>query len=118
MVFEFWMLALALRLIVVIFTASSFSWAGDAALCIGSMGAGHVGADHVTEMLRPLRHGGAFVIILNGSYYHSGGFEAGFRAIETAGDWSIQKLEEFNYMSELDRPGWLLVASSAATTTC
>ena len=83
----------------------------DAALCIGSMGAGHVGADHVTEMLRPLRRGGAFVIILNGSYYHSGGFEAGFRAIEKAGDWSILKLEEFNYMSEMDRPGWLLVAS-------
>ena len=82
----------------------------DAALCIGSMGAGHVGAQHVAEMLRPIRRGGAFVIILNGSYYQSGGFEAGFRGIEQAELWSIRKLEEFNYMSELDRPGWLLVA--------
>ena len=83
----------------------------DAALCIGSMGAGHVGAAHVAEMLRPIRRGGSFIIILNGSYYQSGGFEASFKAIEQDGAWSIHKLEQFNYMNALDRPGWLLVAS-------
>ena len=83
----------------------------DAALCIGSMGAGHIGAQHLPELIRPLRQGGVFVIIMNGMYYESGGFEAAFRQPETDGLWRIERLEEFNYMTELERPGWLLVAS-------
>lgn len=81
-----------------------------AGLCIGSMGAGHVGARHVAEMLRPIQRGGLFVIIMNGSYYQSGGFEQAFRQMQDDGLWSIKKMEAFNYMTELVRPGWLLVA--------
>lgn len=81
-----------------------------AATCIGSMGAGHVGAAHVPELLRPLRAGAPFVVIMNGAYFTAGGFEAAFRGLESEGAWKILKLEEFNYMTELDRPGWLLVA--------
>ena len=81
-----------------------------AGLCVGSLGAGHVGAQHVPEMLRPIRRGGQFVLTMNGSYYQSGGFEQAFRQMQDDGLWSIIKLEEFNYMTELVRPGWLLVA--------
>jgi SAM-dependent methyltransferase len=81
-----------------------------AGLCVGSLGAGHVGAQHVPEMLRPIRRGGQFVLTMNGSYYQSGGFEQAFRQMQDDGLWSIIKLEEFNYMTELLRPGWLLVA--------
>ena len=83
----------------------------DAATCIGSMGAGHVGAPHVPELLRPLKVDGLFVVIMNGTYYESGGFEQAFRQMESDGLWPIQRLEQFNYMTELDRPGWLLVAA-------
>lgn len=83
----------------------------DAATCIGSMGAGHVGAQHLPELLRPLKAGGLFVIIMNGKYYLSGGFDRAFRQTEDDGLWQIHRLEEFNYMTELDRPGWLLVAA-------
>ena len=82
----------------------------DAGTCIGSMGAGHVGAAHLPEMLRPLRPGAPLVIIMNGAYYSSGGFDSAFRKLERTGAWQIRRLEEFNYMTELDRPGWLLVA--------
>jgi SAM-dependent methyltransferase len=81
-----------------------------AGLCVGSLGAGHVGARHVPEMLRPIRRGGQFVLTMNGSYYQSGGFEQAFRQMQDDGLWSIIKLEEFNYMTERVRPGWLLVA--------
>ena len=81
-----------------------------AGLCVGSLGAGHVGAQHVPEMLRPIRRGGQFVLTMNGSYYQSGGFEQAFRQMQDDGLWSIIKLEEFNYMTERVRPGWLLVA--------
>lgn len=83
----------------------------DAGLCIGSLGAGHVGAAHVAEMLRPIRPGGPFILTMNGTYYDSGDFEQTFHRMEDDGLWSIHKLEEFNYMTELLRPGWLLVAS-------
>ena len=81
-----------------------------AGLCVGSLGAGHVGAQHVPEMLRSIRRGGQFVLTMNGSYYQSGGFEQAFRQMQDDGLWSIIKLEEFNYMTERVRPGWLLVA--------
>jgi SAM-dependent methyltransferase len=82
-----------------------------AGLCIGSMGAGHVGAQHVPELLRPIRRGGLFVLTMNGGYYQSGGFGQAFRQMQDDGLWSIHKLEEFNYMTKLVRPGWLLVAT-------
>ena len=83
----------------------------EAGLCVGSMGAGHVAAQHVPEMLRPIQQGGLFVIIMNGTYFCSGGFEQAFQKMQDDGLWSIQKLEEFNYMTRLVRPGWLLLAS-------
>ena len=81
-----------------------------AGLCVGSMGAGHVGAQHVPEMLRPITRGGLFVLTMNAGYYQSGNFDKAFRQMQKDGLWSIHKLEEFNYMTELVRPGWLLVA--------
>ena len=81
-----------------------------AGLCVGSLGAGHVGAQHVAEMLRPIKRDGLFVLTMNGSYFESGNFEQTFWQMQDDGLWSILKLEEFNYMTELVRPGWLLVA--------
>jgi SAM-dependent methyltransferase len=81
-----------------------------AGLCVGSLGAGHVGAQHVTEMLRPISCDGLFVLTMNGGYFESGNFEQTFWQMQDDGLWSILKLEEFNYMTELVRPGWLLVA--------
>ena len=82
----------------------------DAATCIGSMGAGHVGAGHVPELLRPLKSGAPLVVIMNAAYYESGGFDAAFRQLQADGLWEISRLEQFNYMAALERPGWLLVA--------
>jgi SAM-dependent methyltransferase len=82
-----------------------------AGLCVGSMGAGHVGAHHVPQMLRPIKRGGLFIVIMNGAYYESGEFGAAFRQMQDDGLWTIHKLEEINYMTELVRPGWLLVAA-------
>ena len=83
----------------------------EAGLCIGSMGAGHVGAEHIEEMLRPIKSSGIFIIIMNGMYFETGGFERRFQQLEIDGYWKIKQLREFNYMSELDRPGWLLLAT-------
>jgi hypothetical protein len=47
---------------------------------------------------------------MNGAYYTAGGFEDAFRDLESDGLWCIRRLEEFNYMTQLDRPGRLLLA--------
>ena len=82
----------------------------DVAVCVGSMGAGHVGVQHVAELLRPLRTGGLFIITINNMHFAPEGFEQAFRYLETSGLWKIVLLEEFNYMTQLERPGWLLLA--------
>ena len=82
----------------------------DVAICVGSMGAGHVGAQHVPELLRPLKSGGLFIITINSMHFTPEGFEQAFRQLENTGLWQILMLEEFNYMTQLDRPGWLVLA--------
>ena len=82
----------------------------DAALCIGSMGAGHVAAEHVPELLRAIKPGGLFIIIINSAYYDSEGFDEAVHQMQQDGLWFIRKLEPFNYMKALERPGLLLIA--------
>ena len=82
----------------------------DVAICVGSMGAGHVGAEHVAELLRPLRSGGLFIITINNMHFAPEGFEQAFRYLQDCGMWEVVLLEEFNYMTQLERPGWLLLA--------
>ena len=82
----------------------------DVAICVGAMGAGHVGARHVPQLLRPLRAGGLFIITINSMHFTTEGFARAFRQLEDAGSWQIRVLEQFNYMTQLDRPGWLVLA--------
>ena len=60
---------------------------------------------------RPIARGGFFVIVLNGAYFESGGFDGAFHDLQDDGRWRMLKLEQFNYMTELLRPGYLLVAA-------
>lgn len=83
----------------------------DVAICVGSMGAGHVGAEHIPELLRAVKPGGLFIITINSMHFEPEGFERAIRQMEEQGLWQIYRLEEFNYMTELDRPGWLLLAA-------
>jgi len=70
----------------------------------------YVGAQHVPELLRPLKSGGLFIITINSMHFSPEGFEQAFRQLESTGLWQILVMEEFNYMTQLDRPGWLLLA--------
>ncbi len=81
----------------------------DVAIYVGSMAAGHVGAQHVAELLRPVKNSGLFVVI-NAMHYTAEGFERAFGQMESDALWRIHRREPFNHMSQLDRPGWLLLA--------
>lgn len=82
----------------------------QAGFCVGSMGAGHVGAQHCSELLRCIAPGGLFIICINAMHYAPEGFQQSFSSMQDDGLWRIKQLSEFNYMSQLHRPGWLLLA--------
>lgn len=82
----------------------------DAALCIGAMGAGHLDARHVPELIRVVKPGGWLVIYMNGTFYEEERFEERFRGHESHGVWSIEAITGSNYMETLDRPGKLITA--------
>ena len=82
----------------------------DAALCIGAMGAGHIDKKHVPELIRPIKEGGLFIATINGMYFEPDQFGQYFQQLADDGIWRLIKMEEFNYMSKLVRPGWIVVA--------
>ena len=80
------------------------------AVCVGSMGAGHLDECHVAELLKPLTPNGVLIIYMNDRHFEAEGFAARFEQLEKLGLWRIESLEKSNYMSALERPGWLIVA--------
>lgn len=82
----------------------------DAAICVGSFGNGHLGPEHLAEMIRTVAPGGPIVLYINGGPYSERGYPAQFERLEAEGLWRVERTEESNYMAELERPGWLVVA--------
>jgi predicted TPR repeat methyltransferase len=82
----------------------------DAAIGVGCFGNGHVGPEHLAELVTSVRPGGALVFYLNGIPYEEDDYAGHFRTLEDAGAWAVSLLEQSNYMAELDRPGWVVAA--------
>ena len=82
----------------------------DSAICVGIFGNGHLTPAHLPEMLRTLRPNAPFVIYLNDMAYTGEGYDEQFRMLETEGLWHITGVDQSNYMSELERPGWAVTA--------
>jgi predicted TPR repeat methyltransferase len=61
----------------------------DAAVCVGAMGAGHIGKEHIVEMIRPVKTGGIFAATVNGMYFEPDRFDLFFREQESLGRWKI-----------------------------
>ena len=81
----------------------------DAGMCVGSMGAGHVEAEYLTELLRPIKIGGILLIYMNEVFYQKDDFARRFALHAEQGHWQILRTETSNYMSELDRPGRMFI---------
>ncbi len=81
----------------------------DAGLCVGSMGAGHVEAEHLTEMLRVIKPEGVLIIFMNEGFYRDNHFDQRLAKHESEGRWHITKSRQVNYMQSVERPGRLIV---------
>jgi len=89
----------------------------DAAICVNSFGGGHVGPEHLGEMIRTVKPGGIIVFYINGNPYAEDDYPSSFQRLQDAGVWEVERTECSNYMRELDRPGWVVVSRRTAAFT-
>jgi len=80
------------------------------AIAVGCFGSGHLGPEHLGELIRPVRPGGLIVLYTNGIPYLEDDYPAHLQRIELLGWWSLLKTEQSNYMDTVERPGWVIVA--------
>ena len=80
-----------------------------AVICVGSFGIGHLGRAVVGDLIRMARPGGLIAIFMNAEPYVSEGYQAFIDGLEAQGLWKIDEIQDHNYMSELSRPGKLIV---------
>jgi len=81
-----------------------------AAIGVGCFGNGHVGPSHLEEMIRTVDPGGVLVFYMNGIPFEDDDYPAHFKALDARGAWSVEILEQSNYMEALERPGWVMGA--------
>ena len=86
----------------------------DAMLCISSFASGHVGPEHLGGLIRTVRPDGPVVLYINEVPFKEDKYPAAFKRLEDAGAWTVEALEGSNYMGEIQRPGWLVVARRGA----
>lgn len=86
----------------------------EAAICVNAFGNGHLRPEHLGEMIRTVQEGGPIVFFINARPYADDDYPACFQRLQDAGIWRIEKTECSNYMRELDRPGWVVVARRQA----
>ena len=82
----------------------------DAAIAVGCFGGGHLGPQHLEGIIRSVTSNGLLVFYINGIPYDQDDYPKFFRALERAGVWRLKMTRQSNYMQELDRPGWVVVA--------
>ena len=82
----------------------------DGAICAGLFGAGHLGAEHIPNLLEPLKRNSLIVIMLNEVPYLHGDYDEKFEQLSSDGIWRIGSNDRVNYMDELVRPGRLITA--------
>ncbi|MBT6509171.1 MAG: methyltransferase domain-containing protein [Alphaproteobacteria bacterium] len=82
----------------------------DGVISVGTFGIGQLskaGAPLLVAMVKP---GGLVVIFMNAEPYLLDDYEPYLKAMEADGIWSIERIEDHNYMDALDRPGKLIIA--------
>jgi SAM-dependent methyltransferase len=82
-----------------------------AAIGVGCFGGGHVGPEHLPELIRCVRPGGLLVFYINAIPYEQDDYPSHFSSLEADGIWRVLRTERSNYMQAIERPGWVVVAN-------
>jgi SAM-dependent methyltransferase len=82
-----------------------------AAIGVGCFGGGHVGPEHLPEMISCVQPGGLLVFYVNAIPYDQDDYPSHFSSLEADGIWCVQLTKRSNYMQAIERLGWVLVAN-------
>ena len=85
------------------------------AIAVGCFGSGHLGPEHLGEIIRAVQPGGVIVLYTNGVPYEEDDYPAHLERLESYGWWQVMLTERSNYTSGRERPGWVVVARRGST---
>ncbi len=85
----------------------------DAVICVGSFGVGHLPPSAMADLVRMAIPGGAVVIFMNAEPYVDENYARYITEMEQNNIWLVDRIEDHNYMSALERPGKLIIAHHA-----
>ena len=78
-------------------------------LCVGSFGLGHMEKEDIIRLIDLAAANASIVIFMNAEPFHAQNYEATIEHLSLDGLWRVEAIEDHNYMSELERPGKLIV---------
>jgi len=78
-------------------------------LCVGSFGLGHMEQEDIIRLMDLATANASIVIFMNAEPFHAQNYESTIERLSLDGLWRVEAIEDHNYMSELERPGKLIV---------
>ena len=78
----------------------------QAAIAVGCFGGGHLGPEHLINIIDCVEPGGVVVLYLNGIPYVEDNYNDHLRSLEGRGVCQLLCQEQSNYMQGFERPGW------------
>ena len=83
----------------------------DVLICVGSFGYGALEPIAIRHLIGLVKSGGLLFIFMNAEPFKSQNYQKHISALEAQSLWSVNSIDDYNYMSKLDRPGKLIIAT-------
>lgn len=83
----------------------------DVLICVGSFGYGALEPIAIRHLIGLVKSGGLLFIFMNAEPFKSQNYQKHISTLETQSLWSVNSIDDYNYMSKLDRPGKLIIAT-------
>jgi len=83
----------------------------DALICVGSFGYGALGPIAIRHLIGLVKSGGLLFIFMNAEPFNSQNYQKYISKLEIKSLWTVNSIKNYNYMSKLDRPGKLIIAT-------
>ena len=83
----------------------------DVLICVGSFGYGALEPIAIRHLIGLVKSGGLLFIFMNAEPFKSQNYQNHISKLEIQSLWSVNSIDDYNYMSKLDRPGKLIIAT-------
>jgi len=81
----------------------------DAALCVGVFTHGHVGSEHLDELVRIVKSQGIICFTINEGVYESYGFNSKIKKLESENVWKVLEIRKNDYMVKKNVKGFYCI---------